>query len=437
MPAMRALPLVALTLALAGACAPNPQAPVKVMAVTASASNAYGPNLVELKTIESITEVRGKVATFIGGARVVVDPNDPLFALNNGNPTEEQLITILLKDQGGPVRANFITKKDEAGTEVLWPADFHTWNMVSSYFLFENSYLYFQQILDGAPSEELLAAKVLYWASYKDRSGGKDEELVDNAAFFSPIKSFVLVPFNALQKVPLAMNQGVIGHEYGHWVFHKKVYAGAAVPPQLTGWVNPAANILRALDEGFADFHGWGITCMAPGPGCKPNFVADSLSSTTEVSARDLSSPTQCMTETLRNAVKTLDNPNFRAQSLDYRLGTLFAAALYQAGNRTGKVQVVQKALLAAYDDSAAATPGFRQQLSLNLNTQGNFTLGLVGNVIVSHITDMDLRRVLCGELIDRLQLPCTTSTCKDLMPACPDTTISGTSCPVLPPENP
>ena len=32
---------------------------------------------------------------------------------------------------------------------MLWPADFHTWNMVSAYYNFERSYEYFNDIYDG------------------------------------------------------------------------------------------------------------------------------------------------------------------------------------------------------------------------------------------------------------------------------------------------
>jgi hypothetical protein len=330
------------------------------------------------------------------------------------------------------VRADLI---DKSG--VLWPADFHSWNMVTAYWNFEQAFLYFQNVYDGAPTDDLEGARILYWVDYENLAIGDpaQQKLTDNALYYSPLQAFLLAPYDdSLQAVPIPMNLGIIGHEYAHRVFNQKAGGDAAVPPFLS-WQGEALNIAKSMDEGFADFHGYGVTCTSAdsgGPGCDTAFLEPSFGDATVVKDRDFSLEDKCMTVELRTALTTLGTGDFIAQGQQYKVGTLFAASLYQAANKGGKVELMQKALVASYDDETNATPGFKQVFDANLNSPQKITLEKMADVILSHITDPDLKRLTCNELWERLNL--TIPTPDSSLTNCPNTSMRGSmNCPVLP----
>lgn len=410
-------------LLLACACGPNPPPPVRVMAIVPGLTGAYEPKEVELKTITSVTLMEGSIGKLYGGSEIVIDPQDPL--LQSTNLDDAQLEAALLKNLGGDVSASYIEKDG-----VLYPADFHTWNMVSTYWNFEKSFEYFQQTYDGASTEKLLGARILYWVDYQDKqSKPNDPPVLDNALYFSPVRAFVIVPFKELQKVPLAMNLGVIGHEYAHRVFNLKAYGGKSIPDSINSWQLAPFNILKALDEGLADFHGYAVTCAGgTGVSCRPNFLGVSVDETT-TTARDLSRTDKCMTQTLRDAMNNFTQSQWLNQGLQYQLGTVIASSLYHAVAKTNatKLGIMSKAVVASYDDPSPTSEGFYQVINRNLGTANNFTLELVANTILSHITDPELQRATCSELLDRLQID------RAFIPACPISAMKGTTCPVLP----
>ena len=221
---------------LVAACAPNPAAPVKVMAIVPSLTGAYETRQIELTTITSITRLQGSVVKLVGGVVVEINSADPQQMAAR---TEEEYAKVLEKNGGADVRANFI---DKSG--VLWPADFHSWNMVTTYFNYEQSFNYFQKIYDGKPTDELLGARVFYWADFTNLDSGSDAKIKDNALWFPPVHAFLLVPFDKLQKVPFALNIGVIGHEYAHLVFNLKTFGGAGNPAPLQSWTLRPFNLL-------------------------------------------------------------------------------------------------------------------------------------------------------------------------------------------------
>ncbi len=441
-------PSILAALALLGvACAPNPAAPVNVMALIPTVKGNFSPFQTELTTIKSITNLQGTVATVKGGARVRIDPNDPLL---KAAVTDDQIYAALMKDPGGDVHVNLV---DKSG--VLWPADFHSWMMVSTYLNFERSYSYFNTIFDGKPTTDLLGATVDYWASYTDLGTGVDQPVQNNALYFSPVKSFLVLPFDdksgpgcdkltggcsMFDLTPLSMNPGVIGHEYGHWVFSHRVFDNAAVPAPLISWTLEPFNLLKSIDEGFSDFHGHGVTCLTQAS-CR-FFLPWSIDPTSDVvHQRDYtdSSDAKCMTATLRTALTSLDNDQFLAGGNQYLVGTLFTVSMYQASERLGKRDLMQKALVAAYGDDSASNPGLKQIIEANLNTSANFTPEAVVDVIAGHITDPELLKAFCGEAANRLQLVCdgnntpATSFPCGFLPHCGATPTPGTTCPTLP----
>lgn len=409
------------------ACAPAPAAPVQVMALAPNQTGAYATVQVELKTVSSLANLKGSVAELVGGNRVVVDPNDPLQSLGGGiqGMTDEQRYEVLVKDKGADVRGHFI---ERAG--VYWPADFHTWNMVSAYYNFEKSYEYFVDIYDGVEPTELQKMRVMYWANVRLNSA---EPLTDNALYLSFVKSFVIVPFQTQELVPLAMNIGVIGHEVAHKSFSKKVLQDAGIHPALTSWTGSAFNLLKSLDEGLADFHGFGVTCGEPA-GCRPNFLSVSVSDAATVEMRNVARTDACMDESLRTSFFNFSPDQWVRSPNMYKVGNLIAASMYQAANKSqaGAMGVMRKALITAYDDPSPTNPGLSKLINDNLNTPQAVTLEAVTNVIVSHVTDPELKKQLCNEFSTRLQLKCGAFPCAE-MPACPATSARQNFCPLLP----
>jgi hypothetical protein len=232
------------------------------------------------------------------------------------------------------------------------------------------------------------------------------------------------------------MNVGVIGHEYAHRVFNHKAGGGLAFPSYLsTNYVGEAMNIVKSIDEGFADFHGYGVTCATDGvggPGCDTAFLEPSFGTATVVKDRDFSLEDKCLSVELRTALTSLTTDTFVSEGQQYKVGTLFAASLYQAANKSGKVEVMEKALVAAYDDENLKTPGFKQVFDANVDSPHKITLEKVVDVILSHVTDPDLQRATCNELWERLDLQLPTP--DGSLTHCPPTSMRGSmNCPVLP----
>ena len=250
----------------------------------------------------------------------------------------------------------------------------------------------------------------------------------------------MILPFDKLQKVPLSLNIGVIGHEFAHLVFSKRVFSGASLPAPITTWTLTPFNLLKSMDEGIADFHGYGVTCTtaATGAGCRASLLSDSFEDKALIAARDLTNDKACMTAELRSAFHNFQPGQFLGAGLHYKYGTLIAAALYQASAPTGKEDIMQKALINALDDDSAATPGFKQRINLFLLSPQSFTPELMAETIASHVTDLDLRKQVCKQLSDRLQHDCVSFPCDiggvHVMPSC-DNATRGISCPTLPPE--
>lgn len=417
---------------LALACGPNPPAPVRVMAIIPVETGGYEPHEVSLETIGNLTTLKGSVAELVGAGRITLDPNDPIQRQGLEMFSDEQLFDIIVKDKGVDVRGNFLERGG-----VQWPADFHTWNMVSTYWNFENAYLYFQDLLASqTPVQtpgELTKMRVFYFPELRLNS---DTPVTDNALYLPFIKSFAVAPFQKEQRIPMGMNLGIIGHEVAHKVWVKRVYDDQGIPKAISTWNMEPFNLLKSLDEGLADFHGFGVTCRSLA-GCRPDILTASVADQDYAKQRDVSRNDACLDEGLRSALKTFTGDQWiRAREL-YLYGNVWAATLYQAGSKAGglsKVKAIQVALLGAYNDDTANKTGFNQLINRNLNNQAVFTPEAVAEVIASHINDIDLRRSFCSEAMDRLQLQCMRSDCSDKVPSCPGTTRRGTTCKVLPP---
>ncbi len=407
---------------LVAGCAPDSSAPVKVNALVLTSNGEYAPQEVELKTITDIVSLNGTVADFRGGARIVLDSRDQDTQTAT---TPEAVANAILKDAGHDVTASYIEKDG-----VLWPADFHTWNMVTAYYNMERAVDYFRTVgnLPGSDFEEPI--KTYYFAEFVLADQDKDPQQ-DNALYFPILNSFLVLPFDELQRAPLAINAGIIAHEYSHRVFNLKAYNNNPVPEALTAWLagaGPGANVLKSFDEGLADLHAYGTTCKTK-KGCDPRFFSTSFHGDKyeQVSVdRDLSRTDRCMTLGLRTQLQTLNFNQFAGK--EYEVGTLLASALFQAGEATGQRDVLLRAIVASYNDTNPQTPGLYQLMQQFISNQNGFTLAVASSAIISHVTDPRLKEAVCNELMDHLQIPR-----EQLQNVCPASAAGGSTCPRLP----
>ncbi len=419
-------------LALVVGCGPNPPAPVKVRALIPNASGVFQPTEVVLSTVSNVTSLTGDIITFVGSTKIVLDSSDPLQA-NIVGMSDEQRYEVLVKNKGGDVRVHYVEQDG-----VLSPADFHSWNMVSTYYNFEKAYLYFNSLYDGVDPKDLRPFRVHYWS---DAQLDSPDSQIDNMFYLSVIKSFVVSPFKNEQKIPLSMNIGAVGHEAAHRVFNAKALSNAGINPAIINWAGLPFNLLKSLDEGLADFHGYSVTC-SEATNCRPDFLTLSFAESPDTSFRNVARLDACMDDSLRNSMESFTPYSWTHSSEMYKVGNIIAVTLYQAGNQAGKLQILQKALIKAYDDETAGNRGLRQLIEDSLSDSRLFTPERVANVIVAHVSDLDLRRRLCTELTSRLQLRCTSFPCTpgggpNLMPACDGLTAGqdSTICPTITPQ--
>ncbi|NNC16471.1 hypothetical protein HJC22_12145 [Corallococcus exiguus] len=428
---LRTVTTAAVGLALATGCEPDSEAPVKVSVLSRSSNGQYVPTQVELTTIEDVVGLKGTVGDLQGGARIVIDVNDPALQ----NATADNVAEVLLKKSGHDVKASYISQKDEkTGDDVLWPADFHSWNMVTSYYNLERANEYFRTVANVKVVSFEPTPTLYYFPEFIQAQVSK-EPARDNAIFYPVLQSFMVLPFDQIQRAPLPLNAAVMAHEYSHLVFNRLAYAGQSLPVALSNWSagNPSqgANVLKSFDEGLADYHAYGATCRSVS-GCDPRFMSTSFDGgpfAGVTDARDLSRGDRCMSALLYARVQQQDVGTFSADGAEYQVGTLLATALYQAGRSTGQEAQLQRDIVSAYYDTDPAKPGIYQYTQLVLGDQSQFSLAVPAAAIISHISDLDLRKAVCNEFMDHLQIPRELLIGANL---CPASAAGGTTCPSI-----
>lgn len=400
-----------LVLLLAGCGGPSNQLPIHTAAVTFDPkSQKYQLSKVQLSTITDLETLTGSVANIQGGAEVVIDSTDPMLQSATSN---DEIKKAILKDEGGPVRASFVTSGD-----TQFPADFHSENMVTTYYNLERSFDFYHSLgwtqdLAGTPT-------VFYFPTFIETDLSK-APIKDNAAFFAIVGGFMILPFDQLQDVPLPMNLGIIGHEYSHFMVNTRVYDREAIPQAYidygafsSGVPTPAANLLKSFDEGFADLFGTGVTCGDDLSHCDPNFIAASIS----FAAADRRLDTKhCFDQTLYAHWANDPLDTFLAGSHEYELGTVLASSVWRAANdpdvvgQLGQGPAVKAAMQAVYDaldDSSSNGFGLKQAL-VQLKGQNVYVRPdtLIANLVVYHAAPPGqtnaLGNALCNAFYDRL----------------------------------
>ncbi len=95
-------------------------------------------------------------------------------------------------------------------------------------------------------------------------------------------------------------------------------------------------------------------------------------------------------------------------QGLEYKLGSILASALYQAGESTGQREVLMRAIVSAYSDEPRRTTRASSSSSSAswATTRATSASLSVRWIFINHVTDVPLKTALCNELIDHLQIP-------------------------------
>ncbi|HEX5747831.1 MAG TPA: hypothetical protein VFZ09_16420 [Archangium sp.] len=384
---------------LTASCAPPSQPPVKVRALVLSSNGEYTPTEVELKTITDIVAMEGQVMKVVGGALIRVDSQDPEFNAAQGKG-DEAYKRAVLKDVGRPVTASYIT--DEKG--VLWPADFHTWNLVTTYYNLERARDYFINTAEVKVAE-LPQATTYYFPEFV-LADSSDEPQVDNAIYFSPVQAFLVLPFKEIEKAPMALNASILTHEYAHLVFNRRVYEGQGVPVPLQSWSldgsTPGLNAIKALDEGLADFHAYVASCQTS-YNCNPRVLYTTLEGP-QAEARDLSKK-WCMGTELKQQLQLANFGQFTEGQ--YLVGTIVASALYESASTSPAWrQVLARAVVAAYSDLDTVKPGLAQLAKTYTTDQYGFTLARALRALIQHIPngEDELKNRVCSNLATRLR---------------------------------
>lgn len=418
----RTLPLLSLASVLAAACAPD-GGPVD-MAVLAPDpdTGAYRLEVVRIETLEDVTTLRGAAATPIGGATLDFDPRR-LAGVEN----EADFRARLLTDAGGPVEAQFV---EEDG--VLWPVDFHTLNLATAYRNFEVIRRY--AIARGLdPAGPLTGVPFYYFPRFLVHpEPGRTAAVADNAAYFAPLHAFLLLPFAGLQDIPLPMNLGAVAHEYGHAIFGAVVYGPDFLPAYALRWDagSSGVRLLGSLEEGFGD--AWAL-----GASRDPRFASHSLPGAVgterDVStfdpARHCYSPVAFAADLLASR-SCADGGDTYWAARQYRVGTVFAAALWRAGAEPGTdYDRVMDAVYASY--RAAGPASLAAAIDADPTGAAFGDLAVPARALIAGAPDEPTRTALCRVLAERLAL--APDGCGGIPPAtdgCQGITLAREACP-------
>jgi hypothetical protein len=367
--------VAAVTAALA-ACGPEITASkTALLFAYDAAAHRYGVESEELPTLTDPRRVEGAAAKFTGAATLTFG----IECLQLGQTSDADALSRCFRAEGGgPVKPNF---RVEAG--VIVPEDFHTLGLFTVYRNLESARAFF--IAAGFPEERAIPMQVFYDPTIAAPLVAPTT-LSDNAAYSPVLDGFLVLPSLRINAVPLAFNRGVMTHEYSHFVFNRLVHGGAKVPRYAAeGWPAPAANSIRALDEGLADV--FGATHADD-----PDFIAPSTSGAL-VLDRDLSRERVFDAElgaTLGDDALSFD---------PYALGSVAASLFWAVGETRGRAHVAELVVRAEVALKDVLAESFRVTRFLDL-------VALAG--------DDDDRAAVCAEVERRF------GAVKREVPSCP-----------------
>jgi hypothetical protein len=316
--------------AVLSACGPMEiEGPVRVAVLDLhEGSERWSIRPATLDSLESLEALHGEAATMIGGAKIVVDM-DEIYAdyISGRIETIDDIRDTVLKRKGRAPRLQFTRTEVDGEPGVLLPLDYHGLALVSAYHQLESAR---KLALDlGMPARCLRAITTYYEVIFEMGSAVDREAMRTNAGFYPLLHAFILVPYD-LDALPVGMNPGVIGHEYGHGLWSCLVDDEQLGGPTL--FLDAVSQRhLRSLDEGLADFFGGLLTG-------ETDYIQASIPGMT---GRDMAVErlyTSAMTEEAEQA--EYHDP--------YAAGAVVASALWRVAETSDDAAAIGRAVLAA-----------------------------------------------------------------------------------------
>ncbi len=377
-------------------------------------SGVYELREATITTLTDVEAMRGEAATPIGNAEIIVDGGRLAHV-----ETEKQFRDAVLEDAGSPVEVQFLEQDG-----VLYPADFHSLNLATAYYNFEQARLY--ALARGLAPEKLRGAPFYYFPDVH-LQGADPGRQVDNAGWFPLLRSFLLYPFDRLQEVPLAMNQGVVAHEYGHGIFHAEVFDGSWFPAYSVDWCptgrcaqQAGYRMVGIIEEGFADAWAVGVTGDPRFTHHSLSMLGDSRDPDRFVRKRHCYSQSAYETELARTAPLSEADQDRYWSRRQYEVGTVLAGALYRAARDEGtSYDQVMDTLLRSYRASGSRSLGAVLESDRDGSIFGSFRI--VARAVIDAAGDEPTRRALCAAWMDRLAL-----TAAELEGLCDDVAANG-----------
>ena len=195
------------------------------------ASDAYVYGVVTVQTLDNLKKLDGEATVIKGGLSIEID---------------YQTGGLEWKKRGHDIAFGFV--KDGS---VLVPDSFDSLAMASIYYNMELSFLFFRDDM-GLGSQMPKRLPTYYDPSIQsiDEDGTRTRE-IDNA-FYMKIshdnRGFFIVPFKQFQWIPMALNSGILTHEYTHYIFD------ILVLDNIYSLDDESANFMRSVNEATADF---------------------------------------------------------------------------------------------------------------------------------------------------------------------------------------
>jgi hypothetical protein len=263
-----------------------------------------------VETLDSVAKARGSTTRIIKEPAVrVTDDGDVRF--EGGDPPN-----ILFTESNG----NII------------PEDWDSLTLLSYYHHLERAVSYFHDTIGYTETDEIVPLPSYYRLEF-----GIDQNVVgatDNAAYAPTAHSFLLFDAFFFQELPLAMNDGVVTHEFSHAVFHRVMNGSERLPIEYRdGWSPGAVSAIASVHEGQADiFAGMMFD--------DPNFFRFSLPA--DVADRDMS--------VLRTLTEAQDHNLTIGSAEPHEIGAVIAAAVWAFSDGAGRERTAQLTFQATQD---------------------------------------------------------------------------------------
>lgn len=283
----------------------------------------------------------------------------------------------------------------------VWiPVDYDSLAMASIYYNIELAHGFFVEQL-GLSENTIGVLPTYYWADLviieKD---GRKSEMYDNAFYMyinDQEQAFFIVPFEQLEWVPMALNSGIVAHEYAHAVFDKLVLNQNL----QTAMTDPGKNFLYALNEGCSDYMAVALTR-------DPDFIAHSIPKGTygiqcnsDITIEIVRDASQVLTYT-----KDMDKAARGSKPADfcpYQIGEFWSSLLYAIALDLDGVE--NRKIPSAESLAKVAHWLLLAQEDLGQNLNSDFELYDIISILVSKINVSSERDIACSVIQQRYAL--------------------------------